>query len=138
MRRGPGVILALLLAPFLVPSPAVAEGFYTSDLGEGGAPDACIFRAQRTLNAYAVNSGFPQTTILSGAWSTDGYDLQPGDVDVQFLCPYRDSHVSVALLVGHSDGADADRIAVVEALVALWNATGQDGEGRPEGGTPRK
>lgn len=126
------IVAAVVLA--LVPALAWADGFYTHDLGEGGTADACTFRAQRALNAFLMEAGQDGATMASGTWSVDGYNLQPGNVDVEFLCPYRDVQVPVALIVSHSAGSENDRVAIVTALVERWNATDQDGDVRNEGG----
>lgn len=125
--------LALAAAFVCLPALAQADGFYTSDMGEGGAPEACIARAERSLSAYirvAQNAG---ATMATGSWSVDAYHLQPGDVSVQIACPYRDSHVSAALVTAFSTGPETDRIAAVEAIVQRWNAPGQQGDVRDPG-----
>ena len=135
MTHARGILAAVVLA--MAPALAQAEGFYTRDLGEGGAPDACMSRAQRALNAFAMEPGNAGALVVSGAWSVAGYNLQPGNVDVEFACPYRDSFVSIVLMSAHSDGDENQRIFIADALEQRWNAAGQAGEVR-DGGTPSK
>ena len=111
--------------------PALADGFFTRDLGDGGSPEQCLNRAEQTLNAYVRESGSGRAVVLRGSWSVDGYYLEPGNVNVQIACPYRDSYVSIVLAVGHSTGAESERAAVVDRIDALWNNPGA-------GSAPRK
>ena len=117
---------ALIAAACLAALPAIAqaEGFFDRDLGDGGAPAECMDRAERTLNAYVRASGSTDGFIARGSWSVDGYHLEPGNIAVQFLCPYRDSHVSVAILVGHSDATGDAAEPVVSALAQIWDNNG--------------
>lgn len=116
---------------------AQAEGFMTRDLGEGGTPDACMFRAQRALNAYAMEPGNANVIVVSGTWSVAGYNLQPGNVDIEITCPYRNSYVSIALMTAHSEGQESERFAMLDAVELRWNATGQAGEVRDPGGATK-
>ena len=111
----------------LVPALAQAEGFYTSDLGDGGAPAECMARAGQALNTYATNGASPNATVSTGTWSVDAYNLQPGNVAVSILCPYRESHVSIVLLVAHSAGTEAERIRATDGISQIWNGIGQSG-----------
>jgi len=118
-------IAASVLA--LVPALAQAEGYYTSDLGDGGAPQECMTRAERALSSYVATSANPNAFVATGTWSVDAYDLMPGDVAVSILCPYRESHVSVVLLVTHSEGPESERIATAEGIGQIWDSLGQPG-----------
>ena len=116
--------LALAAGLTLLPTLALAEGFFDRDLGDGGSPAECMDRAERTLNAYGRASGSTDIYVARGSWSVDGYHLEPGNIAVQFLCPYRDSHVSVAILVGHSDATGDAAEPVVSALAQIWDNNG--------------
>ena len=128
MRR---IALAALLA--CAPALAQADGFYTTDLGDGGAPEACIARAQRSLNLALAQPQNSAATVATGSWSVDAYHLQPGNVSVQIACPYRNSHVDTALITAFSTGPESDRIAALDFIVERWNADGQNGTTRDKG-----
>lgn len=115
--------LAIAACVALAPGLAAADGFYTRDLGDGGAPAECMARAQQAIQAYVQQSG-TAASVLTGTWSVDAYDLAPGNVDVELACPYRDSHVTVALLVTHSSGSEQERVTVLDGITAFWNSPG--------------
>ncbi len=119
------LIGAMVLA--LLPGMAAAEGFYSRDVGEGGSPEACLSRARQAVETYARRNGTPNAIVVQGAWSLSGYDLYPGQVDVQVACPYRDNIASIVVVTGHSDGNEADRITVIEGIGAIWDQLGQGG-----------
>lgn len=129
MRRARTLTLAALVA--LAPGLALAEGFYTRDLGDGGTPDGCMNRAEQALNAYVAAGAGPNAVVARGTWSVDAYHLGAADVAVQMVCPYRNSIVSIVLLTAHSMGPESERIAVVDAIAARWDAAGQGGGGAP-------
>ncbi|GAB4276436.1 MAG: hypothetical protein Kow0013_30150 [Pararhodobacter sp.] len=115
----------------LLPTLALADGFYTRDLGGAGSPQDCLARGRAAIQAYANQSGTPNATINEGSWSVHGFDLQPGNVDVQIACPYRNNVVEVALLVAHSRDDREDRVAVVDGISAHWDAYVAGGGGVP-------
>lgn len=116
-------LLPLLAAGLVVAMPGEgrADGFYVHDLGDGGAPEACMAQALAALSAYATATGTPGAVIQAGVWSVDAYGLEPGGVDVDIACPYRDNHVGVALLTAHGTGAEEDRAAVADGITGYWN-----------------
>ena len=116
-----GAFIAAVVA--LVPGLALADGFHTRDLGSGGSPDQCMARARAAVEGYARQAGTPNATINEGSWSVQGFDLAPGNVDVQVACPYRDNISSIVLLIAHSRGDNADRVAVVDGISAFWDGT---------------
>lgn len=122
--------LVVSLGAFLLATPVWADGIHTRDLGEGGTGAECLARAERAIRAYARNHSGPNTVINSGDWSAHGFDLQPGDVDVQIACPYRNNISSIVLLFSHSRGEQADREAVIDGINDAWHAD--------NGGAPSK
>jgi hypothetical protein len=110
---------ALTAAP-----PALADGFWTHDLGAAGTPEACLDRASRAMETYFRQNGVTDGLVQVADWSVQGYDLPPGDVQAQFVCPYRDGVVEIALLFTYSAGPESDRHAVVESLTAIWDRLG--------------
>ncbi|WP_417628347.1 hypothetical protein [Pararhodobacter aggregans] len=133
LRRFP--VLSLLAAGLVLAMPGAgrADGFYVRDLGEGGAPEACMAQALAALTAYAADTGTPGAVIQAGIWSVDAYDLQPGAVDVDISCPYRDGYVGVVLMTAHSAGSEAERAAVIDGINGHW-----DSDPRPQDGGATK
>jgi hypothetical protein len=115
-------ILSTAALVTLLPTLAFADGFYTRDLGEAGSPQDCLARGRAAIQGYANQTGTPNATINEGSWSVHGFDLQPGNVDVQIACPYRNNVVDITLLVAHSRDNREDRIAVVDGISAQWDA----------------
>lgn len=105
----------------LFPAIASADGFYTRDLGSGGDPEACVERARQAIQMYANQTGTPNATVNTGSWSAHGFDLMPGETDVQIACPYRNNVSEIVLLTVHNRNSRDDRIAVVDGISALWD-----------------
>jgi hypothetical protein len=126
------IIAATLFA--LLPAAASADGFYTRDLGSGGHYEACVERARQAIQMYANQNGTPNATVNTGSWSAHGFDLMPGETDVQIACPYRDNMSDIVLLTVHNRDSRDDRITVVEGIAALWDQL----EGGGGGAAPTK
>lgn len=114
-------ILAAAGLAVAVAGGAQAEGFYTYDLGVGGHYEQCYDRAARALRGYALRHSGADTELVESEWSIEIYNLQPGDVDVQILCPYRNQQSEIVLMVGHSEGLSQDRERVIHAIRDRWN-----------------
>ncbi len=119
------ILAACVLA--LAPAMASADGFYNRDVGDGGAPAACMARARQAIEAYARRIGMPNTTVYHGSRTVAAYGLQPGNVNVQIACPYRSDRAEIVLVTAHSTGTEQDRITAVEGVSAIWDTIGQGG-----------
>ena len=82
--------------------PALADGFTTDDLGYLPDRATCMARANQAFEIYGRETG--QTVPVSeGAWSVSGWDIMPGAVDINIICPIIDDADGVnAFAVGHS------------------------------------
>lgn len=103
---------------------ASADGYHTRDMGAGGSGEECMQRAEAAIRAYAAEPGNSDggTVINSGDWSVQGFDLLPGDVDVQIACPYRNNIASIVLAISHSRGEEAQRVEVIDGITEHWDA----------------
>lgn len=106
----------------LLAAPVLADGIHTRDLGAGGTGDECLARAERAIRAYIRSSNDPSPDVSVGDWSASGFNLQPGNVDAQIACPYRDNISSIVLLFTHSSGEQSEREAVALGIRDAWNA----------------
>jgi hypothetical protein len=115
------LILCAVLALAGVPTTGAADGFMTRDLGTGGDPGQCLDRAERAMNDWFRTNGVTGGLVQRGDWSVQGYDLPPGNVQVQIACPWRNDQVLVALMFSYSTGPESDRVAVIDGLDAIWH-----------------
>lgn len=125
--------LGLLTAALaILAAQASADGYHTRDMGAGGSGEECMERAEAAIRAYAAEPGNSDggTIINSGDWSVQGFDLLPGDVDVQIACPYRNNVASIVLAISHSRGSHDERAAVIDGITEHWNAY-EEHQGRP-------
>ncbi|RME17997.1 MAG: hypothetical protein D6801_02295 [Alphaproteobacteria bacterium] len=117
MFRSIGFACAAGLA--LAAGPAAAEGWSITKLGTMATVDECMQKARKVISAYMFDKGGAETGADS--WSIYGYDLEPGAQDVVIVCPVGASEQVNAMLVIQSESEPADRKAVSDALLRLWD-----------------
>lgn len=130
------VMRSLVVLAFcaLMPATALANGFLTRDLGDGGPYELCLDRAVQSLQIYVDRTGARQAELDQGNWAAYAFGLRPGSVDVQIACPYRNNMSEVVLLTVHSTGGPDDRETVLSNIAEIWDSL-EGGAMPPMGGT---
>lgn len=112
-------VIAGFLGLFALTGTAMAEGYSISNLGHMASRDTCRLQAELALRRYVQSDGGGD--VSSATWSIYGWDLQPGDQDVVFMCPSLDAGGYQALLVVHGEGTEDQRIYTKDTLKSYWN-----------------
>lgn len=111
--------LGWALALLLPCAPAWAEGFAARGLGSMESAELCAKKAAKLLDAYMGAHGGDE--VLATPNAVYGWDFLPGEGDVMLMCPSMEGQPGVAVMVVvHSDGTDAERDALADAVAAMW------------------